>query len=95
MSKPVRGRCFPWDLNEFLKRHYVAVVDDTRADPDDIPVLILPVEGDKVGEFEPWMVEYVRDPHPKYIPEHLAKTQLAASHAIATALAQLWEVEDE
>ena len=57
--KPVRGRCFPWDLKEFPTRHYVAVVDDTRADKDDIPVLILPIEGDNVGGLEPWMVGYL------------------------------------
>ena len=60
MSEVIRGRCFPWDLEGFANRHYVAVVDNTRADKDDIEVTLLPHDGEKVGPFEPWMVDALR-----------------------------------
>ena len=52
MREIVRGRCFPWDLKDFNRRHFVAVVDDTRKEKEDIEVLILPIEDGKVGPFE-------------------------------------------
>ena len=56
----------------------------------------LPIENGNVGGLEPWMVKYIRDPHPDYLPEGMKKTQLAASHAIAAAIAAiLKEAEDE
>ena len=39
-----------------------------------------------MSELKPWMVEYIRDPHPDYLPEDMGKTQLQASHAIAAAI---------
>ncbi|MCK5316281.1 MAG: hypothetical protein KAJ55_00125 [Anaerolineales bacterium] len=53
-------------------------------------VAALPINEDgSVGPLEPWMVKYIRDPHPDVIPDHLDKTPLAASHAIATAISQI------
>ena len=60
MREIVRGRCFPWDLKDFNRRHFVAVVDDTRKEKEDIEVLILPIEDGKCGGFEPWMIEWVK-----------------------------------
>ena len=39
-----------------------------------------------MSELKPWMVKYIRDPHPDYLPEDMGKTQLQASHAIAAAI---------
>ena len=57
MNEIVRGRCFPWDLKDFKRRHFVAVVDDTRKEKEDIEVLILPIEDGKVGGFEQEQME--------------------------------------
>ena len=71
--KPVRGSVAP---NFF----------GGEASGEDVPVLILPIEDGNVGGLEPWMVEYIRDPHPDCLPDGMKKTQLAASHAISAAI---------
>jgi len=88
--KPVRGFVYGAQGKESAQ-----ILLDGKM-PSRTEVLILPIEGDNVGGLEPWMVKYIRDPHPDYLPEGMKKTQLAASHAIAAAIAAiLKEAEDE
>jgi len=95
MSEIVRGRCFPWDLKDFNRRHFVAVVDDTRKEKEDIEVLILPIEDGKCGPFEKEMTTHLMAAAGQLDKEgYLTSPQIV--RRIATAISRLFEeVESE
>ena len=50
--------CDPKELAD-IKRGSWGLVDSNHMEPDDKPVLILPIEDGEVGPFEKWMVEFL------------------------------------
>ena len=91
MREIVRGRCFPWDLKDFNRRHFVAVVDDTRKEKEDIEVLILPIEDGKVGPFGKWMVEWLNETAEAERETWGSSGDAEILGQIATAISRLFE----